>query len=117
MSKEDFIKVLHEHNFTYEQFLDLRDEWDRLSWQDRCDLLKGDLKKEATIEARPKVTMRYKPVCKYGKYHCINDPAYIQYAHPKWYEELSKGKTPEELMRAKWCRYCKNGSEYDDEDK
>ena len=48
MSKEDFIKILHEHDFTYEQFIDLRDEWDRLSWQDRYDLLKEDLKKEAT---------------------------------------------------------------------
>lgn len=43
---EDFIKVLHEHNFTYEQFLDLKDEWDRLSWQDRYDLLYDSLKED-----------------------------------------------------------------------
>ena len=45
MSKEDFIKALHEHDLTYKQFLDLKYECDRLSWQDKYDLLKEDSKR------------------------------------------------------------------------
>ena len=36
MNKEDFTKILKQHNLTVNEFLDLRDAWNQL----RCTLLK-----------------------------------------------------------------------------
>lgn len=63
----------------------------------------------------------YWPVCPRGYFDCTNDPAYIQFYHPDWYEELYGDKTP--IQAAEACRkameedpdmeyYC-----YDGEDK
>ena len=61
------------------------------------------------------------PTCTRGCNGCVNDPAYIKFYHPKWYEELYGDKTP--MQAAESYRkaikedpdmeyYC-----YDDEDK
>lgn len=63
----------------------------------------------------------YMPTCPRGYDDCVNDPAYIKFYHPKWYEALYGDKTP--IQAAASCReavkedpdmeyYC-----YDDEDK
>ena len=39
MSKETFKDALNKHNLSVNDFLDLRDEWDTLSFSDRKDLI------------------------------------------------------------------------------
>ena len=39
MSKETFKDTLNKHNLSVNDFLDLRDEWDTLSFSDRKDLI------------------------------------------------------------------------------
>ena len=39
MSKETFKDTLNKHNLSVNDFLDLRDEWDTLSFYDRKDLI------------------------------------------------------------------------------
>jgi hypothetical protein len=50
----------------------------------------------------------YTPSCPYGYDDCVLDPIYIKFYHPKWYEDLGSPTS---------CNECKDGSEYDDEDK
>ncbi len=39
MSKETFKDTLNKHNLSVNDFLDLRDEWNTLSFSDRKDLI------------------------------------------------------------------------------
>jgi len=63
----------------------------------------------------------YKPLCPCGKTDCINDPAYILYHYPKWYEELYGDTPPNEVIKDEesGCSECdgKTCQYYDDEDK
>lgn len=39
MTGEEFKEALKRHNLTVEEFLDLKDEWDKLKSKERYDLL------------------------------------------------------------------------------
>ena len=47
-------------------------------------------------------------ICKMGYSDCVMNPLYIAIYHYKWWEDMGSRTT---------CKSCKNGSEYDDEDK
>lgn len=57
----------------------------------------------------------YIPTCPHGYKDCVNDPAYIKWSDPEWYEELYGNKTPEEASKEN-CSIDDNSC-YDDEDK
>ena len=60
----------------------------------------------------------YLPTCKFENADCIHDPAYIKCYYPDWYQSLYGNKTPEEAsLDPEGCANCKNGEDYDDEDK
>ena len=42
MTKEEFKRMLNEHNFTIFEFLNARDEWFKLDTRDRLELLKEE---------------------------------------------------------------------------
>lgn len=56
----------------------------------------------------------YTPSCLYGYKDCINDPAYIRWNHPEWWEELGM---PTECEHAKGWEAGGRCCYYDDEDK
>ena len=45
-SSMSFIDKLREHQLTINEFLDLRDEWDTISYNDRKTMLEDELKRE-----------------------------------------------------------------------
>lgn len=53
----------------------------------------------------------------YGLFDCIHDPGYLLQECPEWYKELYGDMPPEEVVQKECLRYCKDGSDYDDEDK
>ena len=59
----------------------------------------------------------YDMYCPYGLSGCIHDPGYILQEYPEWYKELYGDMPPEEAAQKECLRYCKDGSDYDDEDK
>lgn len=60
----------------------------------------------------------YNFTCRFGYEDCIHDPAYIKCHYPDWYQSLYGNKTPEEAsLDPEGCANCKNGEDYDDEDK
>lgn len=59
----------------------------------------------------------YEPVCPLGYTDCINDPAYIAFAHPAWYKDLHGDRTPEQAVKLCCHPKCDMCCDYDDEDK
>lgn len=59
----------------------------------------------------------YHMYCPYGLSNCIHDPGYILQEYPEWYKELYRDMPPEEVVQKECLSYCKDGSDYDDEDK
>lgn len=52
----------------------------------------------------------YDMYCPYGYAGCIQK-------YPEWYKELYGNMSPEEAAQKVCLSYCKDGSDYDDEDK
>ena len=42
----NFMKMLESYGMTYTQFLDLKDEWDKLSWSDRNKMLNDAINRD-----------------------------------------------------------------------
>lgn len=59
----------------------------------------------------------YHMYCPYKLSDCIHDPGYILQEYPEWYKELYGDMPPEEVAQKECLRYCKDGSDYDGEDK
>lgn len=59
----------------------------------------------------------YDMYCPYGYAGCIHDPGYLLQECSEWYKELYGDMPPEEVVQKECLRYCKDGSDYDDEDK
>lgn len=59
----------------------------------------------------------YNICCPYGYTWCIHDPGYIKHAAPDWYKELYGDMSPKEAIQKECLKYCKDGLDYDDEDK
>lgn len=62
-------------------------------------------------------SLDYHMYCPYKYAGCIHDPGYIFSECPNWYKELYGDMSPEEVARTECLKYCKDGSDYDDEDK
>lgn len=61
-------------------------------------------------------SLYYDVYCPYGLYGCIYDPGYLLQECPERYKELYGDMTPEEVAQKVCLSYCKDGSDYDDED-
>lgn len=59
----------------------------------------------------------YDYYCPYRYAGCIHDPGYLIQECPEWYKELYGDMIPEEVAQKVCLSYCKDGSQYDDEDK
>ena len=59
----------------------------------------------------------YEMHCPYGLYDCIHDPGYLIKSCPDWYKELYGDNSLEEAVKIGCLPHCKDGSDYDDEDK
>ena len=59
----------------------------------------------------------YEMHCPYGLYGCIHDPGYLIKSCPDWYRVLYGDFPPEEAIRIGCLPHCRDGSDYDDEDK
>ena len=62
-------------------------------------------------------SLDYDMYCPYKYAWCIHDPGYIKESAPEWYKKLYGDMPPEEVAQKECLRYCKDGSDYDDEDK
>ena len=90
---------------------------------DRCFIM-GDMIFAVKEKQQSKYILPYEPVCPFGYTDCINDPAYIKYHYPDWYDDLYGNLSPQEAAEkdncvSAWLEYgeekaCPN---YDDEDK
>ena len=95
---------------------------------ERC-ILVGDTIFAVKEKWETKYVLPYEPVCPFGYTDCINDPAYIKWYHPDWYQDIyGKNIKPDGAIRINGCMtHWKNHLEddeqfgdcpwYDDEDK
>lgn len=70
---KDFSSKLKDHNLTVNNFLDLRDEWNSLSWVTKGLLLNNDNSKERSNIPTEKGIAKFKCCSIYGKEFMIKD--------------------------------------------